>query len=405
METFDAMRADLDGRPTLIIAQTYKGYGLHEMEDKTGWHGIALKTEQEKDALAELQKRFAQAAAYKESMIAHNIIHCPISRTQKIESVPVAHDTKALNAQATRRAYGTALSAYGSNYPMIMSLDAEVSNSTGADVFAQKFPERFVQCFIAEQNMVSMAVGLAALGHIPFISTFGAFFTRAFDQIRMAAIGRSPLRLVGSHAGIAIGQDGPSQMALEDIAMISAVPDSIILYPADGPSTYACIARMIEYDTGISYLRTTRQETPVIYKNHEFIIGGCHVLRQSNEDRAVIVAAGITLHNALKAYDLLRMEGILCAVIDAYSIKPLAADIIANVARNAHNTIVTVEDHYLQGGLGSAITYALRNEKFYIESLAVPSIPMSAPAAEQMAWAGIDADAICNTVKKIIAQA
>lgn len=306
---------------------------------------------------------------------------------------------------ATRKAYGQALALLGDREKAIVCLDAEVKNSTYAELFEKKHKDRFVQCFIAEQNMVSMAVGMSTRGKIPFISTFACFFTRACDQIRMAAISRAPLRLVGSHAGVSIGQDGPSQMGLEDLALMRAIPNSIVLYPADAVSTYKLVELMANYIAGISYLRTTRADTFVIYDNDEqFIIGGCKVIRQSMQanDQACVIAAGITLHEALKAYDILKSEGIFISVIDAYSIKPLAKDVIMRAAEKSGKKIITVEDHYLEGGLAEAVCYALRNTQIEITSLAVRKMPRSGTPEELMAYEEIDADAIIQAVHTII---
>ena len=283
-----------------------------------------------------------------------------------------------------------------------MSLDAEVKNSTYADHFEDVFPHRFIQCFIAEQNMVGMAIGLRNRGKIPFVSTFGAFFSRAADQIRMAAIGKVALRLVGSHAGVSIGQDGPSQMALEDIALMRTLPDSIVLYPCDAVAAYKLVEQMENYTQGISYLRTTRGKTPVIYANdQEFPIGGSKILKTDAADRITLLAAGITVYESLKAYQLLLPEGIKTTVIDVYSVKPLD---VATITREASRTghVITVEDHYLAGGIGQAITYALRNTAVEITCLAVPGLPQSGMPEELRAWAGIDAKSIIQAVKKMV---
>ncbi|BDC35082.1 hypothetical protein Noda2021_10400 [Candidatus Dependentiae bacterium Noda2021] len=304
---------------------------------------------------------------------------------------------------ATRLAFGHALRAVGSPCTYIVSLDAEVKNSTMAELFEDKFPDRFVQCFIAEQNMVGMAIGLERRGKIPFVSTFGAFFSRAYDQIRMAAIGTAHLRLVGSHAGVSIGQDGPSQMALEDIALMQALPQSIILYPSDAVSTYKLVNQMVEYNQGISYLRTTRSATPVIYSNHEeFPVGQCKTIRQSEQDQACVIGAGITLHEAIKAYNLLLQEGIAITVIDLYCVKPLPVEQLQKAAHAARNILITVEDHYIQGGIGQAVCYGLRNSHITIECLAVKELPRSGSPEDLLAWAHIDANAIVQTVKRLI---
>jgi transketolase len=248
-----------------------------------------------------------------------------------------------------------------------------------------------------------MAVGLERRGKIPFVSTFASFFSRAYDQIRMAAIGTSAIRLVGSHAGVSIGQDGPSQMGLEDLSMMQAIPNSLVLYPCDAVSTHKLIARMGEYTHGISYLRTTRMDTPVIYDvSEDFPIGGCKVIKQTDKDVACIIAAGITLHEALKAYEHLISEDIHVAVIDLYSIKPLDSATIIKIAEKAQGNIITVEDHYLEGGLGQAVSYAVRNQAFTVECLAVTELPRSGKPEELLALMKIDAPAIISAVKKCL---
>lgn len=392
-------------KPVMVIAKTKKGYGVDLMEDKEGFHGKPLSPEQEKQALDTLKKRFSFAADYhgkvhympnlpaNESPIATKnlTITMPISSYKKDESV------------ATRKAYGQALVALGGVSESVVSLDAEVKNSTYAQLFEERYPERFVQCFIAEQNMIGMGVGFARRGKIPFISTFGCFLTRAHDQIRMAAIGKSPLRLVGSHAGVSIGQDGPSQMALEDIAMMRTLPESIVLYPSDAVSTYVLVNQMARYHDGISYLRTTRMNTPVIYDTDEsFPVGGCKVVRQSQHDQICVIGAGVTLHEALKAHEHLKKENIFIAVIDLYSIKPLDIETITKVAKASKNRIMTVEDHYPQGGLGEAVAAAVCNDTFTVARLAVHALPRSGTPSELMAAMSIDAAAIIKQVRVLL---
>jgi len=251
--------------------------------------------------------------------------------------------------------------------------------------------------------MVGMGVGMDRCGKMAYLSTFACFFTRAHDQIRMAAIGESTIKLVGSHAGVSIGEDGPSQMGLEDIAMMRAIPDSIVLYPSDAVSTHWLVNSMANYNLGISYLRTTRMATPILYDNNEtFEIGGCHIVRSSDTDKVCVIGAGITLHEALKAHAELQKQNINIAVIDLYSIKPLDDKTITEVAQKAGKKIITVEDHYIQGGLGEAVTYAMRNKDMYIDCLAVTQLPRSGKPEELLAWAGIDAAAIIKKVKELL---
>lgn len=405
MGAFDKAR-EVEDRPVMIIAKTVKGYGLEDVENKQGFHGKAFSKEELPVKRAELEKRFPKAAAYTGDEHAF----MPQLPAQDGEPAPkecvnmdmVEPHYKMGELVATRKAYGHALAALGPRCKMVVSLDAEVKNSTYAEFFAEKYPERFFQCYIAEQNMVSMGVGMERRGKVPFISTFGAFFSRAHDQIRMAAIGNSALRLVGSHAGVSIGQDGPSQMALEDIAIMRALPGSIVLYPSDGVSTYRLVSQMAEYNDGITYLRTTRMDTSVRYALHEeFMIGGCKVLAESANDQVCIVAAGVTLGQAMKAYEQLLQEGISVAVIDLYSIKPLDHDTLLRVGTQAKKRMITVEDHYREGGLGEAVLYALRNSGITIQCLAVTQLPRSGKPDDLLAMMGIDAAGIIRAVKAI----
>jgi transketolase len=391
----------LKDKPIIILAKTLKGYGLEEVQDKQGFHGKAFSKEELPHLLKELQKRFPEAAAYAQDFIWKPTLP-QAEEPPKHHSIAIAKPMYLLGDEIpTRKAYGQGIAAVGDVSKEAVSLDAEVKNSTYADIFEKKHPERFVQCYIAEQNMVGMAVGMANRGKIPFVSTFGAFFTRAFDQIRMAAIGHSPLRLTGSHAGVSIGPDGPSQMALEDIAMMRTLPNSVVLYPSDATSTYKLVELMANRFDGISYLRTTRMATPIIYSDEEeFEIGGCKVLHQSDRDVACVIGAGITLHEALKAYEQLKKEKIYISVIDLYSIKPLDYNTIVRVAEKSQNRIITAEDHYLQGGLGEAVVYALHDTDISIECLAVEKLPRSGKPEELMAWEKIDAQAIILAVKK-----
>ena len=397
----DEARANAD-RPIMIIARTKKGYGVALMEDKEGYHGKALKPDQEKIALEQLREKFADAASYsdgyqwnpkmpgvgKESK--KQIIEMPLSAYKKGEEIP------------TRKAYGQSLVALGGVCQQVVSLDGEVKNSTYAELFEKAYPDRFYQCFIAEQNMVGMGIGFDRRGFIPFISTFASFFSRAHDQLRMAAIGQASLRLAGSHAGVSIGQDGPSQMGLEDIAMMRGLPESIVLYPCDAVSTYKLVNEMANHHESISYLRTTRMATPIIYDTNEsFPVGGCKVLKQSSFDQVLVIGAGVTLFEALKAHEELAKEGTSIAVIDLYSIKPLDVKTIISVARTCKNRIITVEDHYSAGGIGEAVAAAVSTEKIEVYRLAVTHLPRSGKPDELLADAGIDAEAIVKQVHSL----
>ncbi len=404
MNLFDKAR-EIKDKPVMIIAKTIKGYGVHHVAGLQGFHGKAFTGEKAQEALKELEQKFPDAVHYhddferkpkhpQKSIAAYTgattIIEIPISAYKMGDMI------------ATRKAYGVALAQLGDSCDAIVSLDAEVKNSTYAEIFEDLHPERFFQCFIAEQNMVGMGVGFDCRKKIPFISTFSSFFSRAYDQIRMAAIGQVALRLVGSHCGVSIGQDGPSQMGLEDIALMRCLPNSIVLYPCDAVSTHKLVEQMARYSDGISYLRTTRMETPVLYKNdEEFPIGGCKVLRRSENDVACIVAAGVTLHEALKAYEILKQRNVFISVIDLYSIKPLDAATIISVAKSSKNRIITVEDHYPEGGIGEAVRSAVKNENIIIQSLAVRQLPRSGKPEELLAFEGIDADAIVGAVQNL----
>ncbi len=399
----DKARASQD-HPTIIIAKTIKGYGVERVENKEGFHGKAFSKHELEEILPLMEQRFASAAANGHSFAWQPNIPPSANASMRVDTIKIHPTTyKKDELVATRMAYGQALAHLGAASKSVVVLDAEVKNSTYAEIFEQKYPERFFQCFIAEQNMASMALGFARSNKLPFMSTFACFLTRAHDQIRMAAIDQSALKICGSHAGVSIGQDGPSQMGLEDIAMMRALPESIVLYPSDAPSTQALVEQMANYDKGISYLRTTREKTPVIYDAHEeFPIGGCKVIHSTGADQLLIVAAGITLHEALKARAQLLQEGITVAVIDLYSIKPLDAATLERVARTSGLKIMTVEDHYLQGGLGQAVAAALVNKGFQIHCLAVTQLPLSGSPDQLLAWAGIDAQAIGKKARQLL---
>lgn len=399
--------AGIKKKPTVILAKTIKGYGVHEAENKEGFHGKAFDKRELPELLDQLAHHFEEASHY-----TLNYAWKP-SIPKAIQVIKQPHDCSSVNMPnpdykrgdivMTRKAFGQALAVLGNACSDIVSLDAEVKNSTYADIFEAAHADRFIQCFIAEQNMVGMAVGMQKRGKIPYCSTFGAFFTRAFDQIRMASVGRSPLKLVGSHAGVSIGEDGPSQMALEDIAMMRVIHESCVLYPSDGVSAWKLVARMVDYKDGIAYLRTTRMGMPVIYdQTEEFPIGGCKVLAHSGKDRVCVIGAGITLHEALKAYHELKQEGILIAVIDLYSIKPMDSKTVIEVAQTSENKIITVEDHYNEGGMGQAITAALCNTNINIYRLAVQRMPRSGTPEELLSYEGIDAQAIIRQVKQLL---
>jgi transketolase len=306
---------------------------------------------------------------------------------------------------ATRKAYGQALAALGARDPRVVALDGEVSNSTHADEFAKHFPDRYFEMFIAEQQMVAAATGIAVRGYTAFASTFAAFLTRAYDFIRMGAISAANLRLVGSHAGVEIGADGPSQMALEDLAMMRAVHGSTVLYPSDATSTVALVNQMAA-TAGISYLRTTRGAYPVLYGDGEqFPVGGSKVLRSNADDQVTLVGAGVTTHECLRAADILQQDGVHVRVIDCYSVKPIDTGSLTTAAATTGGRFVIAEDHHPEGGLGSAVTDALLSAgptQLRVRHLAVSGMPGSGSGAELMAWAGIDADHIADAARDLI---
>lgn len=394
-------------KPVMIIAKTVKGYGVDFAASLQGFHGKAFIGEQEQKALEQLKNNFSHAAEYNGDGYEWHVPrpHPDAAAYMGATTIIIAEKPAYTLGEkiATRKAYGTALALLGDTCDAIVSLDAEVKNSTYAEIFESIHPERFFQCFVAEQNMVGMGVGFDCRGRIPFISTFSSFFSRAHDQIRMAAIGKSALRLVGSHCGVSIGQDGPSQMGLEDIALMRCLPQSVVLYPSDAVSTHKLVEQMARYGDGISYLRTTRMETAVLYDNDEqFPIGGCKVLRKSEKDVACIVAAGVTLHESLKAYEILAQQNVSVSVVDLYSIKPFDVSGVISVARASGNKIITVEDHYPEGGIGQMVSSALCNESIAVHSLAVTHLPKSGTPEELMAFEGIDAAAIVKMILRMI---
>jgi transketolase len=305
---------------------------------------------------------------------------------------------------ATRKAYGDALKALGDGRGDVVALDGEVSNSTFAELFAKAHPDRYFEMFIAEQQLVAAAVGLQVRGWKPFASTFAAFFSRAYDFVRMAAISRAEIKLSGSHAGVSIGEDGPSQMALEDLAAFRAVHGSTVLYPSDATQTAKLVAAMADL-AGISYMRTTRANTPVIYgPNEDFPIGGCKVVRSSDNDEVTIVGAGITLHEALKAADTLAEDGVHARVIDLYSVKPIDVETLRASAEATGGRLVTVEDHWPEGGVGEAVlsAFADADERPRMIHLAVREMPTSGKPAELLAAAGIDAEHIAAAARRLV---
>ncbi|MBA2693273.1 MAG: transketolase [Rubrobacter sp.] len=384
--------------PTFIIAKTMKGRGVSFLEDLDGLHGKPVQPDQEDAAIEELGGRADITVEIEKPDPSST--HAPKGGVTSELSLP-AYDVG--DSVATRKAYGEALAALGSARKDVVALDGEVSNSTHSEEFAKAHPERYFEMYIAEQQMVAAAVGMQVRGYVPFASSFAAFLSRAYDFIRMAAISRADIRLSGSHAGVSIGEDGPSQMALEDIAMMRSVHGSTVLHPCDANQTAKLVAAMAD-TSGISYMRTLRPGTPVVYSaDEEFPIGGSKTLRSSDDDAVTIVAAGITVREALEAAETLRNEGISARVIDAYSIKPIDAEGLRNAARATNGRVVAVEDHWPEGGLGEAVLSALAgNGNLRFEHLAVDKMPGSGKSEELLDFAGISAKHIAEAVRKMV---
>jgi transketolase len=377
-----------------IIAKTLKGKGISFLEDKNGWHGKAATQEELYRALQELGPVDLSITG----TIPKPENRQPPRRTVEASgSVQYETDTPV----ATRKAYGNALVRIFSAFPEIVVLDAEVGNSTYAEVFGKAHPERFFEMFIAEQNMVGAALGLSRRGRIPFVSTFGAFFTRAFDQIRMSQYSEANIKCVGSHAGVSIGEDGSSQMALEDIAMFRAVLNSVVVYPSDAVSADRLVEEAAKY-RGLVYIRTTRQATPLLYSSDdEFPLGGSKTLRRSDRDTVTVIGAGITVHEALKAHEELRKEGIFIRVIDLYSIKPLDSLNLSHAATET-KAFITVEDHFAEGGIGEAVRSAFISLPVPVHSLAVRKMPHSGTPQQLLEYEEISVNAIIQKTKEIL---
>ena len=399
---FSAAEAATSGdQPTVILAKTIKGKGFSEVENKEGWHGRPFPPDMAERAIAEL------------GGVRNLIVRGPLPEPAAGADAGAAAaapagatlpDYAVGDKVATRKAYGDALVALGAADPKVVALDGEVKNSTFALEFATAYPERYFEMYIAEQQMVAAATGLAVRGYKPFASTFAAFFTRAYDFIRMGAISGRDVRLSGSHAGVEIGADGPSQMALEDLAMMRAVHGSTVLYPADGTST-AVLVKAMAATPGISYMRTTRGAYPGLYPSGEtFPVGGSKVLRSGEQDAVTLVGAGVTLHECLGAAEQLAAEGIHARVIDCYSVKPIDTATLTAAAQATGGCFVVAEDHHPEGGLGEAVTSALvaaGQENLTIAHLAVREMPGSGTGAELLAWAGIDAEHIAAAAREL----
>ncbi len=383
-----------EDKPVMIIARTIKGKGVPFVEDKDGWHGKALNKEQLSEALRDMGEI---DTSIRGEISAPEAPSMKKPATGKAKPISYPPDKPV----ATRKAYGNALKRLFPRFPGMAVLDAEVSNSTHSDVFKEAYPDRFFEMYIAEQNMVGAALGLSSRDKIPFVSTFAAFFTRAFDQIRMSQYSDANIKFSGSHAGVSIGEDGPSQMGLEDIAMFRTILNSVVLYPSDAVSTEKLVEEAAEH-RGIVYIRTTRKDTPVIYRaDEEFPIGGSKVIRQSDNDVVTVAAAGVTLFGALEAYEELKNEGTFIRVIDLYSIKPVDKAALRK-AGAITRAIVTVEDHHLEGGMGEAVRTAMAEFDVPVHALSVMKIPKSGTPGELLDYENISKAAIVKKVKELL---
>lgn len=406
--------------PSMILAKTVKGKGISFLENREDFHGKALNKEELEKALVELkidkdiinenEVLFRLDSSTLSSRVPPESGRGDLNRIASSSSPPVggsgvlAMTEKKYNLKdevSTREAFGSALVEVGKLNSEIYILDGDVSNSTYTQEFKNNFPDRFLQCFIAEQNMVGVAMGLSALGKIPICATFSAFLTRAYDQIRMTGISGLNIKFAGSHAGVSIGEDGPSQMGLEDIAMFSLLPDSVILHPCDAVSTKKLTQEMFKHK-GLSYLRTLRGKTPIIYnEDEEFKIGGSKILKKSNKDKLAVFGAGITVFEILKAYESLQQENIRVCVIDAYSIKPFDKNTLLECLKNCENrTVITVEDHYVNGGLGDAVLSALSEENIKVIKMGIKKVPCSGDPTSLLQEFGIDTESIASKVKE-----
>jgi transketolase len=394
LSAFDDARSTR-GKPTMIVARTIKGKGIAFVEGKPGWHGKAFKKGEETDrVIAELETQFVP-----EELPAAQPRPRQVPRPPSKPPAPLGPPSYALGDKvATREAYGSALARLGANDERVVALDADVGNSTFSEKFEQQHPKRFFEAYIAEQVMLGASMGLAARGAIPFPSTFAAFLSRASDFIRMAAISNNNIKMAGSHAGVSIGEDGPSQMALEDLAMMRAQPNITVLYPCDAVSTDRLVERMA-YHSGPAYMRTSRPKTPVIYgPDDTFHIGGLNVLREAGSDVATVIGAGVTVFEALEAHEQLAKQGISIRVIDLYSVQPIDTATLVRCARETKGRLITVEDHYVGGGIGDAVAAAVAGHGFTVHRLAVREIPRSGAPEQLLDYYGISARHIMEAV-------
>lgn len=390
-------KARQSSKPFLILAKTVKGKGISFLENADGWHGKALNSEELKKALHEIPAAKLEQIDIRMPQRAHVL--------PNISKEKIGKKNYGIGEMiSTREAYGDALVFVAQSNSDVVALDAEVSNSTFAGKVKHVRPEQFIECYIAEQNMIGVAVGLSKKGFVPFCSTFGAFLTRAHDQIRMAALSSTDITLCGSHAGVSIGEDGASQMALEDIGMMRSLPNSIVLYPSDAVSCFSLTKECLKLE-GIKYVRTTRGKTPIIYSSNEkFPIGEFKALYGSAKDKVTLVGAGITLHECLKAAAILKKKKISVAVVDLYCVKPFDSKKFILFVKKHGSKIVVAEDHYAEGGIGEMLSSELNGSGILIERLAVREKPHSGKPEELLAKYGIDAKAIVRAAEKIVAK-
>ncbi|XP_032827614.1 transketolase-like [Petromyzon marinus] len=388
------------GKPTAIIAKTFKGKGIPGVEDQDNWHGKPIPKDKVEEVVQVIQKKISNATKL-----------CPELPTEDAPVVDVSNvklstppSYKLGDKISTRKAYGVALNKLGHGNSHVIALDGDTKNSTFSDMFRKDFPDRFIECFIAEQNMVSVAIGCAARGRtVPFASTFAAFLSRAYDQIRMGAISQTNVNFCGSHCGVSIGEDGPSQMALEDLAMFRAIPTATVFYPSDGVSTERAV-ELSANTKGICFIRSSRPDTDILYANDEkFEIGKAKVVLKSESDKVTVIGAGVTLHEALAAAKTLASEGLNVRVIDPFTIKPLDKKMIVENVKATGGRVVVVEDHYPEGGLGEAVCAAVSSQPgIVVRHLAVPRVPQSGKPTELLELFGISSSHIVATVKAFV---
>ncbi len=385
----------VEDRPTALLARTEKGHGVSLLANRDGWHGKALKKGDQLDGVLQELPVDSESEPFRGS------VEVRVSRLPKARLREPEYEKDDL--VATREAYGSALVKLGECDGSVVALDGDTKNSTFSEKFMKAFPDRFFECFIAEQNMVGAAIGLSKKNKIPFASTFAAFFGRGMDHLRMGVISQANIKCVGSHCGVSIGEDGPSQMGLEDLAMFRSLPGSVVFYPCDAVSAERVVALAAEH-RGLVYIRTSRPKTAVIYDNREvFRLGGSKLLRSSEGDRLLLVAAGVTLHEALKAHELLLSEGIPVGVMDAYCVKPFDEAGLVEAAATRGSTVIVVEEHYSEGGLGDAALNAVANHNIGVHKMAVREVPRSGKPDELLEYYGLSANRIAAKVRELLA--